>query len=81
MKQAIFFPLYNIFSDLVKTSIGLKGSRSIEKFFKDAGIEVHEVGKKKCVTCEDLLKAVSNKQVFIRYEAQSELSKEFDKLE
>lgn len=81
MKHAIFFPLYNIFSDLVKTAIGLKDSRAVEQFFRDAGVKIHDVGKKKCVTCEDLLNVVKNKQVIIRYEAKSELSKKIDDLE
>lgn len=81
MKHAVFFPLYNIYSDLVKTAIGLKDNRSVEQFFREAGIKVHEVGKKKCVTCEDLLSVAKNKQVFIKYEAKSELSKQIDDLE
>lgn len=81
MKHAVFFPLYNIYSDLVKTAIGLKDSRSVDQFFHDAGIKIHEVGKKKCVTCEDLLSVVTKKQVIMRYEAKSELSKKIDDLE
>lgn len=81
MKQAIFFPLYNIHSDLVKTAIGLKDNRAIEQFFKEAGIEIHEVGKKKCVRCEDLLNFAKNKTVFLNYKAQSDLSKDIDDLE
>lgn len=81
MKHAIFFPLYNIYSDLVKTAIGLKDCRSVEQFFRNAGIKVHEVGKKKFVTCEDLLRVTTNRQVVMRYEAQSELSKKIDDLE
>jgi hypothetical protein len=81
MKHAIFFPLYYIFSDLVKTAIGVRDSRSVEQFFHDAGIKIHEIGKKKCVTCEDLLNAIKNKQVIMRYEAKSELSKKIDTLE
>jgi hypothetical protein len=81
MKHAIFFPLYYIHSDLVKTAIGLKDSRSVEQFFHEAGIKIHEVGKKKCVTCEDLLSVTKAKQVIFRYEAKSALSKQFDQLE
>jgi hypothetical protein len=81
MKHAIFFPLYNIHSDLVKAAIGLKDNRSVEQFFLEAGIKIREIGRKKCVTCEDLLNIVKNKQVIIRYEGQSNLSKQIDKLE
>ena len=81
MKNAIFFPFYNIHSDLVKTAIGLKDNRSVEQFFREAGITVREVGKKKCVTCEDLLNVSKNKQIFMKYEAQSDLSKQIDNLE
>jgi hypothetical protein len=81
MKHAIFFPLYNIYSDLVKTAIGLKDNRSVEQFFKDAGIKVHEIGNKKCVACEDLLNLGNAKQVFESYQARSELSKRIDNLE
>ncbi len=81
MKSVIFFPFYNIHSDLVKTAIGLKDSRSVEQFFREAGIKVREIGKKKCVTCEDLLNVSKNKPVFMEYEARSELSKQIDKLE
>lgn len=81
MKHVIFFPFYNIYSDLVRTAIGLKDSRSVEQFFREAGIKIYEIGKKKCVTCEDLLNVASNKQVFMNYEAKSELSKQIDNLE
>lgn len=83
MKSAVFFPWYNIYSDLVKSAIGLKDNRSIEQFFNEAGIKIRDIGKKKCVTCEDLLNVVSvkNKQVFMNYEARSELSKQIDELE
>lgn len=81
MKNAIFFPFYNIHSDLVKTAIGLKDNRSVELFFRDAGIIIREVGKKKCVTCEDLLNVLKKKQVYMKYEAQSDLSKQIDNLE
>lgn len=81
MKNVVFFPFYSIHSDLVKTAIGLKDNRSIEQFFCDAGIKVYEVGKKKCVTCEDLLKVVKDKQAIMRYEAKSELSKKIDDIE
>jgi hypothetical protein len=81
MKHAIFFPLYNIFSDLVKTAIGLKDNRSVEQFFREAGIKVHELGKKKCVTCEDLFSVTKDKQVIFKYEAKSALSKQVDQLE
>lgn len=81
MKHPIFFPLYNIHSDLVKTAIGLTDNRSVEQFFREAGIRVREIGKKKCVTCEDLLKVTKGKQAIMRYEAQSELSKQIDDLE
>lgn len=81
MKHAIFFPLYNIYSDLVKTAIGLKDSRSVEQFFQEAGIKVHEIGKKKCVTCEDLLNVLKGKAIVMRYEAKSDLSRTLDDLE
>jgi hypothetical protein len=82
MKNAIFFPFYNIHSNLVKTAIGLMDNRSVEQFFREAGIKVHDVGKKKCVTCEDLLNLVKiNKLVVMRYEPQSELSKQINELE
>jgi hypothetical protein len=82
MKHAIFFPLYNIHSDLVKTAIGLKDNRAVEQFFREAGVVVRNIGKKRCVTCEDLLSITTKKQVVImRYEAQSELSKQIDELE
>jgi hypothetical protein len=81
MKHAIFFPLYNIHSVLVKTALGLKDSRSVEQFFRAAGIKIREVGKKKCVTCEDLLSVTKDKQVIFKYEAKSALSKQIDQLE
>jgi hypothetical protein len=81
MKNAIFFPFYNIHSDLVKAAIGLKDSRSIEQFFREAGITVREIGKKKCVTCEDLLNVSKNKPVLMKYEAQSAISKQINNLE
>ena len=81
MKQTTFFPIYSIHSDLVKSALGLKDSRSIEKFFNEARIKVHDIGGKKCVMCEDLLTITKpNPQVF-RYEAQSDFSKEIDDLE
>lgn len=82
MKSAIFFPFYNIYSDLVKIAIGLKDNRSIEQFFQEAGIKIMDVGKKKCVTCEDLLNVVkNNKPVVMRYEPQSDISKQISELE
>lgn len=82
MKTAVFFPLYNIHSELVKTALGLKDNRSIEQFFLEAGIKIREIGKKKCVTCEDLLNVVKiNKQVVMRYEAKSDLSRQLNDLE
>lgn len=81
MKHTIFFPWYNIYSDLVKTAIGLKDNRSVEQFFREAGIKIRDIGKKKCVTCEDLLNVAKNKQVIMKYDAQSDLSKKIDDLE
>lgn len=81
MKQAVYFPLYNIYSDLVKTAIGLKDNRSVEQFFEDVGVKVHEFGKRKCVKCDDLLGVTMNKPVFMTYEAQSDLSRKIDDLE
>jgi hypothetical protein len=81
MKHAIFFPLYNIYSDLVKTAMGLKDNRSVEQFFKEAGIQIHEIGKKKCIRCEDLLNIVKNGMTIIEYKAQSKLSKRIENLE
>lgn len=81
MKHAIFFPLYNIYSDLVKTAIGLKDTRSIEQFFRDAGVRIHEIGKKKCVTCEDLLNIIKTPQSVMTYAAKTEISKQIEDLE
>lgn len=82
MKHPVFFPLYNIYSDLVKAAIGLKDTRSVEQFFQQAGVKIHDIGNKKCVACEDLLNILTRKkQVVFKYEAQSELSKQIDKLE
>lgn len=76
-QQVIYFPIYHIFSDLVKTAIGVNSSRSIERFFRDAGIKVHDISGKKCVTCEDLLAlGKDNKQRIMEYEPQSDLSRE-----
>jgi hypothetical protein len=82
MKNAIFFPFYSIHSNLVKAAIGLKDSRSVEQFFREAGIAVRDIGKKKCVSCEDLLNAMkNNKQTIMRYEAKSDFSKQLNDLE
>lgn len=81
MKHPIFFPFYNIYSDIVKTSLGLKSNRTIESFFKEAGIPVVIIGTKKCVTCEELLNAAKDKKVFATYVAQSARSKMLDELE
>lgn len=43
----IFIPFYNIHSDLVKTALGMKDTRSIERFFRRAEIKIHEIGGKK----------------------------------
>lgn len=77
----IFFPLYNIHSDLVKTAIGLKDNRAVEQFFKAAGIEILQIGTKRCVRCEDLLNFGRSKEIFSPYEAKSKFSKEIDELE
>lgn len=79
MKQPIFFPFYSIYSDIVKTSLGLKDNRSIEKFFKEAGIKVYDIGEKKCVLCEDLLAVTKPKPVIFRYTPQSELERQIYK--
>lgn len=82
MKSEIFFPIYSITSDIVKTSLGLQDPRSIEKFFREAGIKIHEIGKKKCVKCEDLLNLNTEKPVIMNYKPQSKHSKEiFDMFE
>ena len=81
MKHTIYFPLYNIHSDLVKTAIGLKDNRSVEQFFKEAGIEILDIGKKRCVKCEDILNVARGRISYMKYEAQSELSKQIDNLE
>ena len=80
MKQTVYFPVYNIYSDLVKTAIGLKDSRSIEKFFIEAGVKIHDIGGKRVVMCQDLLGLTSNTKVFLNYEAKSSFSREIDDL-
>lgn len=81
MKTPIFFPFYNIHSDLVKTAIGLKDTRSIEQFFINANIKITLIGKKKCVTYDDLMNAVKPTPVVLRYEPKSTLSKRIDEIE
>jgi hypothetical protein len=76
-----FFPLYNIYSDLVKVALGLTDNRSVERFFRDAGIRVQRIGKKKCVACEDLLNIMKGKKKVLRYKAPIIVSKEVDDLE
>lgn len=81
MKHAIFFPLYNIHSDLVKAAIGVKDNRSVEHFFLNAGVKIRMIGKKKCVTYDDIVSVVSMKKPpVLRYDAQSELSRMIDEL-
>lgn len=81
-RTVTFFPLYSIYSDLVRVALGLSDTRSIMRFFREAGIKVHVIGKRKCVTCEDLLNVVkNNKPVAFRYEARSDLSKQIDDLD
>lgn len=83
MNNIVFFPLYNIFSDLVKAALGLKDTRSIEQFFRAAGVKIHLLGTKKCVACEDLLNVVSggHQKQATPYEAKSKFSKRIDELE
>lgn len=76
-----FFPLYNIYSDLVKVALGLTDNRSIERFFRDAGVRIQRIGKKKCVACEDLLNVLKGKKRVARYQAPTIVSKEIDDLE
>jgi hypothetical protein len=78
MKQLIFFPFYHIYSDIVKTALGLKDTRSIERFFKGSGIKVHDIGGKKCVTCEDLFYVTKPKTQIFRYKAQGKNAKKID---
>ena len=78
MKQPVFFPLYNIHSDLVKSAIGLKDNRSVEQFFREAGVEVRDVGGKRMVTCEDLVNISKPQPVFVTYKGKS---RKFDDLE
>jgi hypothetical protein len=82
MKHPVFFPFYNIYSELVKTAIGLKDTRSIDQFFKDAGVEIRLIGKKKCVTCEDLLNVLTKTQVVVmEYVARTPLSRKIEEME
>lgn len=80
MRQTIFFPFYHIYSDLVRTALGLKDSRSVERFFKEAGIKIYEIGNRKCVVCEDLLSVTKPKPVIFRYEGKSEISRKLDEM-
>jgi hypothetical protein len=79
--SGMFFPLYNIYSDLVKVALGLTDNRSVERFFRDAGVRIQRIGKKKCVACEDILNAMKAKKSVLRYEARSALSRKIDELE
>lgn len=79
MKHPIFFPFYSITSDLVKTAIGLKDNRSVEQFFNEAGIKLHDIGKKKCILCEDLLSVTKPKPAIFTY--KSKISRKIDDLE
>ena len=81
MKEPIFFPFYNIHSDLVKTAIGLTDNRSVELFFINAKIRITPIGKKKCVTYDDLMNATKPSPVVLRYEPKSQLSKRIDEIE
>lgn len=80
MEHPLYFPFYCIYSDIVKSALGLKDSRSIEGFFVRAGVTVHIIGGKKCVMCDDLLNLTKPQPVIMRYEAQSDLSREIDRL-
>jgi hypothetical protein len=85
MKLPVFFPFYNIYSDLVKTALGLKSNQSIDQFFSDAGLKVVQIGNKKCVICEDILILLKPDLLrlrgSLRYEAKSDFSKKIDELE
>lgn len=80
MNHIILFPFYNIHSDLVKTALGMKDTRSIERFFRRAEIKIHEIGGKRCVLCEDLLAVTKPKPQVFQYEPQSNFSREIDDL-
>lgn len=81
MKQPVYFPLYSIHSDLVKTALGMKDVRSVEKWLEEAGVPVVQIGNKKMVTCEDLLNAKPDStQVLAYYRSKSDFSKQIDDL-
>lgn len=61
MKTPVYFPIYNIHSDLVKTALGLRDNRSIEKFMETAGVPIKLIGNKQCVFCEDLFNVIDSK--------------------
>lgn len=79
MKLPTFFPFYNIYSDLVKTALGLKSNQSIDQFFSDAGLKVVQIANKKCVTCEDIMTLlrpeIMNLKGGLRYEAKTDFGK------
>lgn len=79
-KHAIYFPLYHIYSPLIKASLGMKDTRSIDSFFRKADIKVYDIGGKKCVTCEDLLNVTKPKPAIFRYKTKSGIDKELDEM-
>lgn len=79
MKHPTFFPIYSIHSDLVKTALGLKDNRSVEQFFKVAGIKIHQLGNKKVITCEDLLNVTTKVNAAAStYEPRSDMARGLD---
>ena len=81
MKHPVYFPLYNIQSDLVKTALGLKDNRSIEKWLQQVGINIQEVAGKKLISCEDLMRAPRGfSKSLTRYSAISNEAQEINNL-
>ena len=80
MKPA-YFPIYDIRSDLVKSALGLKDNRSVEKWLNAAGITIHNIGTRRVVKCEDLFNVSTNESKgFVPYESKGKYSKQLDEL-
>ncbi len=61
MSKVVYFPIYNIHSPLVKAALGMKDPRSVERWMREAGITIKEIGGKKMISCEDLIEATKKK--------------------
>lgn len=80
--EPTYFPLYSVNSPLLKAALGVSDNRSVESWLNKANVPVHNIGGKKMIQLEDILRLTKTQSTkVVNYTAKSAAAKKLDDLE